>query len=83
MKSLKIGAALLCLTFSTSHACEDIKTTEAIVNYVCDYSLVSATQCRIWKEDMRQMNYNNQVIINSFISWDDELEDSKNLMAEH
>ena len=83
MKSLKIGAALLILSISTSHACEDIKTTEAIVDYVCDYSLVSTTQCRMWKEDMRQMNYNNQVIINSFISWDKDLEDTKNLVAEH
>ncbi len=83
MKSLKIGAALLFCTLSTSHACEELKTTEAIVNYVCDYSLVSNTQCKVWKEDMRQMNYNNQVIINSFISWNKELEDSKNLVAEH
>ncbi len=83
MKSLKIGAALLFCTFSTSHACEELKTTEAIVNYVCDYALVSNTQCKVWKEDMRQMNYNNQVIINSFISWNKELEESKNLVAEH
>ncbi len=83
MKSLMIGAALLFISMNTTHACEDMKTTEAIVKYVCDYSLVSNTQCNMWKEDMRQMNYNNEVIINSFISWDKELDDSANLVAEH
>ena len=76
MKSLIIAATLLFSIVTTSHACEDMKTTQAIVDYVCDYSLVSTTQCRIWKEDMRQMNHNNQIIIDSFIGWDTSLEES-------
>ena len=60
--------------------CEDLNTTKAIVEYVCDYSLVSRTQCRIWREDVRQMNHNTEVIVNAFISWN-EAENSK-LMAQ-
>ena len=83
MKSLILAATVSMSALSTSYACDELETTQAVVDYVCNYSLVSNTQCRIWKEDMRQMNYNNQVIINSFISWNKELEESKNLVAEH
>lgn len=74
--------APLLLTFSAGSAaeCEDLSTTKAIVEYVCDYGLVSNTQCRIWREDVRQMNHNTEVIVNAFISWN-EAENSK-LMAQ-
>ena len=63
----------LLFAFSTTLAaeCEDLSTTKAIVEYVCDYGLVSRTQCRIWREDVRQMNHNTEVIVNAFISWND------------
>ena len=32
---------------------------------------------------MRQMNYNNRVIIDSFIGWDEEVEDSSKYIAEN
>ena len=83
MKSLIIGAAISTSLSFNSYACEEMKTTQAIVEYVCDYSLVSDTQCKIWKEDMRQMNHNNQIIVDSFISWNRELEAEQNLLAEH
>ena len=83
MKSVMIGSVLALSITANTYACEDLKTTEAIVNYVCAYSLVSNTQCKIWKEDMRQMNYNNEIIVNSFISWNKDLEEQKQLIAEH
>ncbi len=83
MKSLVVGATLGILMTCNAHACEEMHTTQAIVEYVCNYSLVSDTQCRIWKEDMRQMNHNNQVIVDSFISWDNNLEERKNIIAEN
>lgn len=83
MKSLIVGATLGIFMTCNAHACEEMHTTQAIVKYVCDYSLVSDTQCRIWKEDMRQMNHNNQVIVDSFISWDNNLEERKNIIAEN
>jgi hypothetical protein len=43
---------------------------------------VSDTQCRVWKEDMRQMSYNNRVIMDSFISWDKNLEEDNTYVAE-
>ena len=61
--------------------CEDIKTTKAIVDYVCDYSLVSNIQCRMWREDIRQMHHNTEVIVNSFISWKPELSPEKQTAA--
>lgn len=72
----------LLFVFSSTLAaeCEDLSTTKAIVEYVCDYDLVSYTQCRIWREDVRQMNHNTEVIVNAFISWN-EAENSK-LMAQ-
>lgn len=76
MKSLLLCAALSTSMLSTTHACDEMHTTQAVVDYVCNYSLVSDTQCRIWKEDMRQMNYNNRVIIDSFISWDADMEET-------
>ena len=81
MKSLIVGATLGILITSNAHACEEMHTTQAIVDYVCNYSLVSDTQCRIWKEDMRQMNHNNQIIVDSFISWDSNLEEQQNMFA--
>ncbi len=76
-----LTAPLLCVFSGTLAAeCEDISTTKAIVEYVCDYNLVSHTQCRIWREDVRQMNHNTEVIVNAFISWN-EAENSK-LMAQ-
>ena len=57
--------------------CEDLKTTKAIVDYVCDYNLVSNIQCRMWREDIRQMHHNTEVIVNSFISWKPELSPEK------
>lgn len=54
---------------SANAECQDIRTTQAIVNYVCDYSLVSNTQCAVWREDVRQMHSNTEVIVDSFISW--------------
>ncbi len=85
MRSLMIGATISILFSFNSHACEEAHTTQAIVNYVCDYSLVSDTQCKIWKEDMRQMNYNNKIIVDSFISWDRnlDLEEPPHIVAEH
>ena len=82
MKSL-IVTILLSLTFIMNvHACEDLRTTKEIVKYVCDYSLVSDTQCRIWTEDIRQMHYTNKIIVNSFLSWDEKLQETKHLVAE-
>lgn len=83
MKSLILVSTLSISMLSASHACDELKTTQAVVDYVCDYSLVSNTQCRIWKEDMRQMSYNNQVIIDSFISWDKDIEEANNYVAEN
>lgn len=83
MKLFITGIAFL---FSlNAYACEKIHASQAqaIVNYVCNYSLVSDTQCKVWKEDMRQMSYNNQIIIDSFISWDSDLEEQQKLIAEH
>ena len=83
MKSLVIGATLFLSMVTTSQACDDMKTTQAIVDYVCNYSLVSNTQCRIWKEDMRQMSHNNQIIVDTFISWDTNLEEPEKFVAEN
>lgn len=83
MRSIVIGAIVSLLLSFNLHACEEMHTTEAIVEYVCDYSLVSETQCRIWKEDMRQMNANRQIIVDSFISWDSNLDDQQNILAEN
>lgn len=59
-----------CAFSVSAHAeCQDIETTQAIVKYVCDYSLVSNTQCAVWREDVRQMHDNTAVIVDSFISW--------------
>ena len=82
MKSLILTATLSISALTTSHACDEMETTQAVVDYVCDYSLVSNTQCRIWKEDMRQMSYNNRVIIDSFIHWDNNMEEESNYVAE-
>lgn len=71
-----ITPLLLALSNSLAAECEDLSTTKAIVEYVCDYGLVSNTQCRIWREDVRQMNHNTEVIVNAFISWN-EAENSK------
>ena len=82
--SSAIRNAILIVTLvfagGNSHAaeCEDLSTTKAIVEYVCDYGLVSYTQCRIWREDVRQMTHNTEVIVNAFISWN-EAENSKAL----
>ncbi len=81
MKSLILAVTIFIATQSISHACDEMETTQAVVKYVCDYSLVSNTQCRIWKEDMRQMSYNNRVIIDSFLSWDKNKEEN-NYVAE-
>lgn len=83
MKSLILAATVSLSALSTSYACDELETTQAVVDYVCNYSLVSNTQCRIWREDMRQMNYNNRVIIDSFIGWDEEVEDSSKYIAEN
>ncbi len=83
MKSLMIGTTISILLSFNAYACEEMKTTQAIVDYVCNYSLVSDTQCRVWKEDMRQMNHNNQIIVDSFISWDKNLEEPRNIIAEN
>lgn len=80
MKKLLIAVSL-SLTASTTLACNDIQTTEAIVNYVCDYHLVSDTQCRVWAEDVRQMNTNQKIIHDSFISWTNELNEMGDLLA--
>lgn len=82
MRSLCLCAVLGLSTLVNSYACDDIKTTQAIVEYVCHYSLVSDTQCRIWKEDVRQMNQNNEIIIDSFISWDKKMEMEQHTVAE-
>ena len=64
------GCALACALSATAQAeCQDLKTTQAIVDYVCDYALVSDTQCNMWREDMRQMHNNTEIIVDSFISW--------------
>ncbi|MEM8843947.1 MAG: hypothetical protein AAGB35_02790 [Pseudomonadota bacterium] len=76
MKSLIVTVLLALSIFSTVNACEDLRTTKEIVKYVCNYSLVSDTQCRIWTEDIRQMHYTNEIIVNSFLSWDESLKES-------
>ena len=81
MKSMTIIAGLFFTLPNAVLACEDLKTTEAIVDYVCAYSLVSDTQCKIWQEDMRQMNYNNEIIVNSFLSWNKALEEKQDSVA--
>ena len=81
MKSMTIIAGLFFTLPNVVLACEDLKTTEAIVDYVCAYSLVSDTQCKIWQEDMRQMNYNNEIIVNSFLSWNKALEEKQDSVA--
>ena len=83
MKPLILATSLFMSMLSTSHACDDMQTAQAVVDYVCDYSLVSNTQCKTWKEDMRQMSYNNQVILDSFISWDKDIEEIDNYIAEN
>ena len=86
MKSLILCAAISVSTLSTSYACDEMDTTQAVVDYVCNYGLVSNTQCRMWKEDMRQMSYNNRIIIDSFISWDKDMEEAAeagNYVAEY
>jgi hypothetical protein len=82
MKSLILVVALYVSTLSTNYACDEMDTAKSVVDYVCDYSLVSNTQCRIWKEDMRQMSYNNRVIIDSFIGWDSSVEETNTFVAE-
>lgn len=82
MKSLIVTISLVFSVAVKVYACEEMKTTEAIVEYVCNYSLVSNTQCQMWKRDMHQMRINNQIIIDSFISWDKNLEDQINMFAE-
>ena len=70
-KVFLITPLLLIFSGSLAAECEDLSTTKAIVDYVCDYNLVSNTQCRIWREDVRQMNHNTEVIVNAFISWNE------------
>ena len=82
MKSLIVAAIFSLAPFLSAYACEDIATTKEIVKYVCDYSLVSDTQCTVWTEDIRQMHHTNKIIVNSFLSWDDNLNDMKQLVAE-
>ena len=83
MKSLILATTLFAATLSTSYACDEMETTQAVVDYVCNYSLVSNTQCKLWKEDMRQMSYNNRVILDSFIGWDKDIEEANNYVAEN
>lgn len=82
MKSIIIATLFSLISVFSAHACEDIATTKEIVKYVCDYSLVSDTQCNVWTEDIRQMHYTNKIIVNSFLSWDDDLKELKQLVAE-
>ena len=82
MKSLILASTLFVSMLSTSYACDEMETAQSVVEYVCNYSLVSNTQCRIWKEDMRQMSYNNRIIIDSFISWDKGIEEANSYVAE-
>lgn len=75
-----LACSLVCAFSISAHAeCQDLKTTQAIVAYVCDYSLVSNTQCNMWREDVRQMHANTEIIVDSFISWDR----NKPTFAEH
>ena len=82
MKSLIAATIFSLVPLLSTHACEDIATTKEIVKYVCDYSLVSDTQCSVWTEDIRQMHYTNKIIVNAFLSWDDDLKEPKQLIAE-
>ena len=77
MKLMTMIAGLFFTLPDAVSACEDLKTTGAIVDYVCAYSLVSDTQCKIWQEDMRQMNHNSEIIVNSFLSWNKTLEEKE------
>lgn len=79
LKVIFVAPLLLMLSSHLAAECEDLSTTKAIVDYVCDYGLVSNTQCRMWREDVRQMNHNSEVILNAFISWNES--DNKNLVA--
>lgn len=74
-----------CVFSASAYAeCQDIETTQAIVKYVCDYSLVSNTQCAVWREDVRQMHDNTEVIVDSFISWNrTEATSTKQKMTDH
>lgn len=82
MKSIIVAALISLAALTNVQACEDIATTKEIVKYVCDYSLVSDTQCSVWTEDIRQMHYTNKIIVNSFLSWDDDMQEIKQLVAE-
>ena len=82
MKSIIVATIFSLAPMLSAHACEDIATTKEIVKYVCDYSLVSDTQCNVWTEDIRQMHYTNKIIVNSFLSWDDDLSELKQLVAD-
>ena len=83
-RKLKILVALVFVFSGHAYAqCEDLSTTKAIVEYVCAYELVSPTQCRMWREDIRQMSNNTEVIVNSFISWNEESEHSLKLIADY
>ncbi len=63
--------------------CQDLKTTEAIVEYVCNYELVSSTQCRVWREDVRQMTNNTEIIVDSFISWNMQSQKNAGFISEN
>lgn len=79
-----LACIFACALSFTAHAeCQDIKTTQAIVKYVCDYSLVSHTQCALWTEDVRQMQSNSAVIVNSFISWNNNQPEPVNQATEN
>ena len=80
--SKSVIAAVACAFSMNAHAeCKDLQTTQAIVDYVCDYSLVSKTQCNMWREDMRQMQYNTEIIVDSFISWNENAAKAAELSA--
>lgn len=80
LKVFIVAPLLLTLSNNLIAECEDLSTTKAIVEYVCNYNLVSNTQCRMWREDVRQMNHNTEVIVNAFISWNQS--EASNLMAQ-
>ncbi len=83
MKSLILVATLSIPTLSTSYACDEMETAKVVVDHVCNYSLVSNSQCRVWQEDMRQMTYNNRIIIDSFIGWNSYSEKANNDLAKN
>ena len=60
-KPLLVRLNLLLTALATpSYGCdEDLK---ALVTYLCEYQLISDTQCQVWLEDLKQGDMNAEII---------------------